>query len=102
MHISRCERTKVLGIPMGAPLYKYKDILEQYEVKIFSSNFQLYGDMSRRVMGTLANFSDDIEIYSVDEAFLKFESCDSIDLIKHVRNIKETVRRWAGTQYLLA
>ncbi|MCX7955358.1 MAG: Y-family DNA polymerase [Bacteroidales bacterium] len=68
--ISRSEEVKALGIPMGAPVFKYKDIIEKNNVVLFSPNFTLYGDMSNRVMCLLADKCPQIEIYSIDEAFL--------------------------------
>lgn len=69
--ISRSREAKALGIPMGAPLFKYKEIIEQKNIQIRSSNYSLYGDMSERVMKLLENFSPDVEVYSIDEAFFK-------------------------------
>ena len=68
--ISRSNEAKSLGIPMGAPAFKYKKLFEKNNVKVFSSNFSLYGDMSSRVMSILSKFTPNIEIYSIDEAFL--------------------------------
>lgn len=68
--ISRSNEAKKLKIPMGAPLFKYEKYLKENNVEIFSSNYVLYGDISQRVMTTLASFTPNIEIYSIDEAFL--------------------------------
>ena len=68
--ISRSIEAKALGIKMGEPYFKVKKIIKNNYVKVFSSNYSLYGDMSRRVMKTLRQFSPQIEIYSIDEAFL--------------------------------
>ncbi|MEO1004786.1 MAG: hypothetical protein AAFW67_02810, partial [Cyanobacteria bacterium J06638_38] len=62
--IARSNEVKALGIPMGAPIFKYRQVLEQHQVKIFSSNYTLYGDMSARVMGILAQCIPEMEIYS--------------------------------------
>lgn len=70
--ISRSEEAKSLGIPMGAPEFKYRDLLKNNNVKVFSSNYALYGDLSGRVMTILKDFTPDIEVYSIDEAFLNF------------------------------
>ena len=59
-------------IPMGAVAFKYKDIFKQHNINVFSSNYALYGDMSNRVMNLLREFTPDVEVYSIDEAFLKF------------------------------
>lgn len=68
--IARSNEAKALGIPMGAPTYKYQELFKQYEVIVYSANFSLYADMSARVMRTLGEFASEIEIYSVDESFL--------------------------------
>ncbi len=70
--IARSSEAKELGIPMGAPAFESRAIFEKNNVYVFSSNFSLYGDMSGRVMTLLSEYSDDMEIYSIDEAFLKF------------------------------
>ena len=72
--ISRSTEAKVLGIKMGEPYFKVKKIVKENDVKIFSTNFALYGDISRRVMKTLKQFSPQMEIYSIDEAFLDLSS----------------------------
>ena len=68
--IARSNEAKALGIPMGIPAFKCKQIFQNHDVKILSANFTLYGDISSRVMQTLGELSSDIEIYSIDEAFL--------------------------------
>ncbi len=68
--ISRSSEVKALGIQMGEPYFKIQKILHQFNIAVFSSNFMLYSDLSRRVMETLSQFSEKIEIYSIDEAFL--------------------------------
>ena len=70
--IARSNEAKNLGIPMGAPAFEYKRLFKKHNVNVYSSNYALYGDMSARVMNLLAEFTPDIEIYSIDEAFLKF------------------------------
>jgi len=68
--IARSNEAKALGIKMGEPFFRCRQIIEKHHVKVYSSNFSLYGDMSSRVMETLGLFSPDMEIYSIDEAFL--------------------------------
>jgi len=70
--ISRSNEAKALGIKMGEPAFKIEVFLNKHNVAVFSSNYALYGDMSERVMNTLARFTPNIEIYSIDEAFLDF------------------------------
>jgi len=76
--IARSQEAKDLGIPMGEPVYKIKDLIKSGQVKVFSSNYVLYGDMSGRVMFTLASMVPEIEIYSIDEAFLHLEGIQQL------------------------
>ena len=71
--IARSNESKALGIKMGVPAYQIKDIAEKHNVSIFSSNYSLYGDMSSRVMSIIAENVPELEIYSIDEAFIHFE-----------------------------
>jgi len=94
--ISRSNEAKTLGIKMGEPYFKEKDIIVKNNVQVFSSNYALYGDISRRVMRTLKRFNCDIEIYSIDEAFLdlsNYPDNEIEDLGKEIRNI---VLQWTG------
>lgn len=68
--IARSNEVKALGVPMGAPLFEYQKLLQRHNVHVYSSNFTLYGDMSNRVMQTLASMATDFQVYSIDEAFL--------------------------------
>ena len=83
-------------VPMGAVAYKYKTIFKQNNVQVFSSNFALYGDLSNRVMNNLRMFTPDIEIYSIDEAFLKFEGFEAYNLQQYGVTIKDTVNKNVG------
>ena len=94
--ISRSNEAKALGIPMGAPAFKFEKIFRKHNVEVFSSNFTLYGDMSSRVMSILSRFTPNIEIYSIDEAFLKFEGFDNYNLESYCQNIKDMVLKWTG------
>jgi len=95
--ISRSNEAKVLGIPMGIPVFQVRQIIEKHDIKVFSSNFALYGDMSQRVMETLTQFTPEIEVYSIDEAFLNLGGFEEYrDLTEYGREIATTVRRWTG------
>lgn len=94
--IARSNEAKALGIPMGAPAFKYEKVFRKHHVSVFSSNYALYGDMSARVMKLLASLSPEIEIYSIDEAFLKFEGCRHLDMYQRGEDIRETVTRSTG------
>ena len=94
--ISRSVEAKALGIKMGEPYFKVKKIVKQNDVRTFSTNFALYGDISRRVMKTLKYFAPEMEIYSIDEAFLNLSSIKNENLLKHSYKIRETVLKWTG------
>ena len=87
---------KKLGIPMGAPYFKYKDVCEKNKVAVFSSNFGLYTNMSDRVMITLSRFTPELEIYSVDEAFLNLSGFEKRGLHEYGTEIKKIVERDTG------
>ena len=94
--ISRSNEAKALGIKMGEPYFKSKDIIIKNNVHVFSSNYSLYGDLSRRVMRTLKRFNSKIEIYSIDEAFLDLSDFpDNVveDIGKEIRSV---VLQWTG------
>ncbi len=94
--ISRSTEAKALNIKMGEPYFKVKNIIKKYDVKIFSSNYSLYGDISRRVMKTLKQFSPQMEIYSIDEAFLDLSSVRNENLLEHGYKIRKTILKWTG------
>ena len=94
--ISRSDEAKRLGIPMGAPIFKYRSIINQHNVIVLSSNYPLYADMSNRVMTTISNFIPDVEIYSIDEAFLKFEGYENYDLFNYASKMRNTILKWTG------
>lgn len=94
--IARNDEAKRLGIPMGEPYFKAKALIEQQKVSVFSSNYALYGDMSRRVMLTLADINPKIEVYSVDEAFLDLADIPIADLLDYGRLLREQVAVWTG------
>lgn len=91
--IARSNEAKALGIPMGAPAFQYAELFKKNRVLVFSSNYALYGEMSYRVMQTLSQFTSDIEIYSIDEAFLQL---NEPHLYTYAKNIKQTVYQWTG------
>jgi len=94
--ISRSTEAKTLGIKMGEPYFKVKKIIKENDVKIFSTNFALYGDISRRVMKTLKQFSPQMEIYSIDEAFLDLSSIKDQNLLEHGYKMRKTILKWTG------
>lgn len=94
--IARSNEAKALGIPMGAPAFEFKKLFEENKVCVFSSNYALYGDMSSRVMNILATFTSDIEVYSIDEAFLKFKGFELFNLDEYGLKIQKTVTKNTG------
>lgn len=84
--VARSNEAKALGIKMGDPLFKIRDIVEKNHVHVFSGNFALYGDMSRRVQEVLRCYSPSIEVYSIDEAFLDLDGMD-VDFDKYAKEI---------------
>jgi len=93
--IARSNEAKALGIRMGEPLFKCRDIVKKHHVQVFSSNFSLYGDISRRVMDTLGAFSPDIEVYSIDEAFVRMEGLPQ-GPFESASLIRTTIKKWTG------
>ena len=92
--IARSNESKQLGIKMGEPVFKAREIIEEHSVNVFSTNFALYGDMSKRVMSLLDSLSPEIEIYSIDEAFMNLagiEKCFELGL-----HMRDTVGRHTG------
>ena len=95
--IAISNEAKKLGIPMGTVAFEYKRIFEQNNINVFSSNYALYGDMSNRVMTLLRDFSPDIEIYSIDEAFLKFDGFEKwFDFNTYGNQIRYKVTKGTG------
>ena len=74
--ISRSQEAKAIGIKMGEPYFKVKHLVKKNKIEVFSSNYALYGDLSRRVMKVLKTFSPQVEIYSIDEAFIDLSFMD--------------------------
>lgn len=92
--VARSEEAKALGIEMGKPVFQIASLLRKHRVAMRSSNYTLYGDMSRRVMEVLRRFSPVVECYSIDEAFLHLD--DVADLTEHAHRLREEVKRWTG------
>ncbi len=94
--VSRSNEAKALGIKMGEPYFKAKDIIVKNNVQVFSSNYSLYGDLSRRVMRTLKRFNADIEVYSIDEAFMDLSNFSDDEVLNVGQEIRSTVLQWTG------
>ena len=94
--IARSNEAKALGIPMGSPYYPFKKLFQEQNVEVFSSNYELYGDMSQRVMDSLAEFCPDIEVYSIDEAFLQLDGFKDRNLDDFAVEIRQKIKQWTG------
>jgi DNA polymerase V len=94
--IARSNEAKALGLPMGAPAHKFASFFRQHNVRVFSSNYPLYGDMSQRVMDVLRQFTPEVEVYSIDEAFLHFEGFQHYDMETYAQQMRKRVHKWTG------
>ena len=94
--ISRSNEAKALGVQMAAPYFKQRLFLERNNVAVFSSNYALYGDLSARVMSSLRSFCPEMEIYSIDEAFLRLDGFVNRDLTEYAQKIRNAIYAWTG------
>lgn len=94
--IARSDESKALGIEMGEPYFQCEDLIDEHDVAVLSSNYALYGDMSRRVMDVLSRFTNRLEEYSIDEAFLEFPDFSKEQLQSTAETIKREVKKWVG------
>jgi DNA polymerase V len=94
--VARSNEAKALGIPMGEPLFKVKDLVARHKVHVFSSNYALYGDLSHRVMDVLRQMEPDVEVYSIDEAFISLPVTKVWDRVKYAAELRERIRRQVG------
>lgn len=94
--VARSNEAKQLNIPGGAPYFKVKSLLEQHNVRVFSSNYTLYGDMSARVMAIAAATVPHIEIYSIDECFFDLAPIAAAERVKFCRDVRQKILRWTG------
>ena len=94
--ISRSDEAKAIGLPMGAPAFKYETFFKTNNIQVLSSNYPLYGDMSNRVMKILDQFTPDVEVYSIDEAFLEFKDFGDYDFQDYGNQIRKRILKWTG------
>ena len=83
-------------VPMAAPAFEYEEIFKKHNIQVFSANFPLYGDMSNRVMSILSEFTPEMEIYSIDEAFLKLTGFTHLNLQEYGESMRQRVTKWTG------
>ena len=94
--VARSNEAKVLGIKMGEAFFKFRELIERNGVLVFSSNYTLYGDMSRRVFAVLEQFTPEVEIYSIDEAFLNVRGFENGNPTAYAHRMRRTIERWTG------
>jgi len=94
--VARSREAKRIGISMAAPVFKCEALIKKYGVHVFSSNYALYGDMSRRIMDILSEMAPVVEVYSIDEAFLDLKGFSEIDLNKFAIRMRKRIRKWTG------
>lgn len=94
--VARSNEAKALDIPMGIPFFKVKHLIRQQGLVALSSNYALYGDLSERVMNIIADDHPQIEIYSIDEAFIDFTGTSVSEAIKQAQKLKTKVQQWVG------
>lgn len=94
--IARSAEVKALGVKMGTPWFRMRDLARQHGIVALSSNYALYADMSNRMMAVLAQFSPDQEIYSIDECFLGMDGFAHLDLLEYGKVMRQRVGQWVG------
>lgn len=100
--VARSKEAKALGVTMGVPLFQIQHLVDAYDIQVYSSNYALYADMSLRVMTALKEFTDEVEVYSIDEAFINLESCMKVVGCKYESYhelgvvIREKLLKWTG------
>lgn len=94
--IARSNEAKLLGIPMGAPVFKYRQLFESSGVVQFSANFELYGDISQRITRLLTSITPHTEVYSVDESFIDLSKLDIVDHQAWAENIRQRIMKDIG------
>lgn len=94
--VARSNEAKALGIKMGVPLFEINKLREQHDIAVFSSNYTLYAEMSNRLLSLLNRFVEDVEVYSIDEAFLSVDGYESLYPTYQSlgETIRSTVKQW--------
>jgi hypothetical protein len=94
--VARSDEAKALGIRMGQPYFQVRDLLTEHQGRALSSNYALYADMSSRLMAVIGQFSPDQEVYSIDEAFLRFTPGEAAGLTHLGQTLRARVLQWTG------
>jgi len=98
--IARSQEAKDLGIRMGLPYFEFAHLAKKYNIRIYSSNYSLYGDMSERVMRTLEMHVKDVEVYSIDEAFFDLSFLPEKEVEGFIKKLQIIVKQWTGMIFL--
>lgn len=94
--VARSNEARALGIPMAAPYHQYQKLCAQHQVKVLSANYALYGSLSDKMMDCFRGFCDQVEVYSIDEAFLRWEDTAWQNRFEQAVLLRQTVKRWMG------
>nr|WP_256474463.1 Y-family DNA polymerase [Mucilaginibacter aurantiaciroseus] len=94
--IARSEEAKVLGIDMAVPIFEIKRLMKQHNIRGFSSNYTLYGDMSKRIKSIIRGFFKDVEDYSIDESFVSCKGFIYRNLFNYVKDARDKISHWSG------
>jgi len=94
--VARSNEVKALDVEMAGPYFKVRDLLQRHGVAVFSSNYELYADLSARVMTVVSGYSPELEIYSIDEAFLNLDGFFGRDLSAYMQELRTQVKQWTG------
>ena len=94
--VARSDEVKNMGIKMGAPIHQIAEVVRQENIAVLSSNYALYGDMSNRAVAITEQYSDDIEVYSIDESFINYKNHKHLDLLQHNQQLAGQIWQWLG------
>ena len=94
--IARSQEAKALGIKMGEPFFQKRDFMDDHKFCVYSSNYNLYGDMSDRVMSVIKKYANQVEVYSIDECFVDFSNIPDGELVDRLHLIRNEVKRQTG------
>ncbi len=94
--VARSDEVKNMGVKMAAPVHQIADLVRQENIQVLSSNYALYGDMSHRTVEIIEQYSDDIEVYSIDESFINYKNFLHLDLVKYNQKLVKHICKWLG------
>lgn len=94
--VARSNEVKDMGIKMGTPIFKIKNVVHENFIKVLSSNYALYGDMSNRCVSIIEQYSDKVEVYSIDESFINYQGFEHLDLVSHNQKLVKQISQWIG------